>query len=198
MAPRGAIDVRRCGYQLGVGAALGIRCQASPATCWLVRMTKKGTTSSHMLTFCIASLLDQHEPQELTKIFHSHIHEWSPCRMDIHVKWAHGPPIQVIVHEFMPIGTHLLFQDQYILSQRGYERVEVKSLPIGMTEDLLKDWRPTMRKYLDRTLDEPDFKNFPENCFRGDQNKAQRALIHAVSRYIDAVSSDVSPSSTST
>lgn len=118
--------------------------------------------------------------------------------MDIHVKWAHGPPIQVMVHEFRPIGTHLLFQDQYILSQRGYERVQVESLPVGMTEDLLKDWRPTMHNYLDKIVDEPGFEKFPENCFRGDQNKAQRLLIDAVRRYKDAASNDVSLSSTPT
>lgn len=103
-----------------------------------------------------------------------------------------------MVHEFRPNGTHLLFQDQYILSQCGYERVKVRSLPVGMTEDLLKDWRPTMHNYLDMIVDEPDFAKFPENCFRGDQNKAQRLLIHAVRRYSDAASNDVSLSSTPT
>lgn len=70
----------------------------------------------------------------------------------------------------------------------------MRSLPVGMKEDLLKDWRPTMNKYLDRILDEPDFEKFPENCFRGDQNKAQRALILAVCRYNDALPNNVSPS----
>ena len=195
VAPRSALDVKEWGDHLGLGVALGIPCQATPTTCWLVRITKKGTTASHLLTLCAASLLDQHHPQELTKIFRDHIHEWSSSSIDIHVKWAHGPPIQVMVHEFRPNGTHLLFQDQYILSQRGYERVKVRSLPVGMTEDLLKDWRPTMHNYLDMIVDEPDFAKFPENCFRGDQNKAQRLLIHAVRRYSDAASNDVSLSS---
>lgn len=145
---------------------------------------------------CAASLLDQHNPQQLTRIFRAHIHEWSPNSIDIHVKWAHGPPIQVVVHEFRPIGTHLLFQDQYILSQRGYERVQVSSLPVGMTESLLKDWRPRMIEYLDRIVDEPGFEKFPENCFRGDQNEVQRRLIHAFRRYKDAASDEVSLSST--
>lgn len=118
--------------------------------------------------------------------------------MEIQVKWAHGPPIQVVVHEFRPNGTHLLFQDQYILSQHGYERVKVRSLPVGMTENLLKDWRPTMHNYLDRIVDEPGFEKFPDNCFRGDQNKAQRLLIHAVRRYNDTASNNVSLSSTLT
>lgn len=194
MAPRGAIDVKGCGIHLGIGVVLGLHCQVTLTACWLVRITKKGATSSHVLTFCSASLLDQHRPEELKKIFHAHIHEWSPRSMEIHVKWAHGPPIQVTVNEFMPNGTLLQFQDQYILSQRGYERVEVRSLPVGMTKDLLEDWRPMMHKYLDRILDESDFENFPENCFRGDQNKAQRDLIHAVRRYNDASSTNVCPS----
>ena len=169
-----------------------------PTAYWLVRMTKNGITSSHILTSCAASLLDQHHPQELTKIFRAHIHEWSSNSIDIQVKWAHGPPIQVLVHEFRPLGTHLLFQDQYILSQRGYERVQVSSLPVGMTEELLKDWRPTMHDYLERIVDEPGFEKFPENCFRGEQNQVQRHLIHAVRRYKDATSDEVSLFSTST
>ncbi|MCJ1345488.1 hypothetical protein MMC31_003695 [Peltigera leucophlebia] len=146
------------------------------------------TLPSYASGLLAASLLDQHHPQELTKIFRTHIHEWSSSSIEIHVKWAHGPPIQVKVHEFMPIGTLLVFQDQYILSQHGYERVQVRSLPVGMTEELLEDWRPKMYKYLDRTLDEPDFKKFPENCFRGDENEVQRALIRAICRYYDASS----------
>lgn len=72
----------------------------------------------------------------------------------------------------------------------------MSSLPVGMTEDLLKDWRPRMIEYLDRIVDEPGFEKFPENCFRGDQNEVQRRLIHAFRRYKDAASNEVSLSST--
>lgn len=51
-----------------------------------------------------------------------------------------------------------------------------------------------MYKYLDRILDDPDFEKFAENCFRGDQNEVQRALIKAVCRYNDASSNKVSSS----
>lgn len=113
--------------------------------------------------------------------------------MHIYVKWAHGLPIKVVVEEFYPNGNHLLYQDQYVLKSSGYEREKVASLPIGMTEAFLRLWSPEMHRYLDRTLDEPSFSMFPENCFRGPQNEAQRALIHAISKYNDCSSSEVSP-----
>lgn len=46
VAPRGAVDVKRCEIYLGIGVVLRLHCQATPAACWLVRMTKKGATSS--------------------------------------------------------------------------------------------------------------------------------------------------------
>ena len=157
-------------------------------------MARYKVTLLPMLTFSIASLLDQHQPEELSKIISTHIQGWyhdSP--MHIHVKWAHGLPIKVGVQEFFPNGNHLLYMDQYILENGAYKREQVASLPIGMTEALLRQWSPEMHSYLDRTLDEPSFPMFPENCFRGSHNGAQRALIHAISKYNDGSSGEVSP-----
>lgn len=112
--------------------------------------------------------------------------------MHIYVKWAHGSPIKVEVQEFSSNGNHLLYQDQYVLENGAYKRKKVASLPIGMTETLLRIWSPEMHIYLDRTLDEPGFSMFPENCFRGSQNMAQRALIHAMSNYNSCSSGEVS------
>lgn len=146
-----------------------------------------------MLTFSIASLLDQHQPEELSKIISTHIQGWyHDSSMHIYVKWAHGLPINVVVQEFSPNGNHLLNQDQYYLEKGAYKREQVASLPIGMTEALLRLWSPEMHRYLDRTLDEPSFSMFPENCFRGSHNGAQRELIHAISKYNDGSSGMVS------
>lgn len=146
-----------------------------------------------MLIFT-ASLLDQHRPEELSKIVSTHIQGWyRESSMHIHVKWAHGLPINVGVQEFMPNGEHLLYHDRYILKNGAYKLEQVASLPIGMTEASLRQWSPELHRYLDRTLDEPSFSMFPENCFRGSQNEAQRALIHAISKYKDGSFGEVSP-----
>lgn len=157
-------------------------------------MTRYKVTLLPVLIFSTASLLDQHQPEELSNVISTHIRGWyHDSSMHIYVKWAHGLPIKVVVEEFCPNGNHLLYQDQYVLKSSGYEREKVASLPIGMTEAFLRLWSPEMHRYLDRTLDEPSFSIFPENCFRGPQNGAQRALIHAISKYNDCSSGEVGP-----
>ncbi|MCJ1261157.1 hypothetical protein MMC22_001021 [Lobaria immixta] len=134
--------------------------------------------------FLPASLLDQHDQENLRKFARQHIRRWMENFMIVYVGWGHGDLIRCEVHEIEPEGDHLLLQNQYRPNPETAEldTVQVPSPPIGMMCMPIEDWRKKLDKYLNETL-ETKFEDFPERCFRGREIEVQKDLLHSLHRY---------------
>ena len=131
-----------------------------------------------------ASLLDQHEPDQLRAFCKAKVRRWTENRFVVHMTWGYGSPIGCEVNEIEPEGDQLLFQNQYRLdlTTSRYHLHKIPSPPLGIRLLEVGPWRQRLDRYLDNLL-QTEFGGFPVTCFQGRECAVQRDLLHPLHAY---------------
>ena len=160
-----------------------------------------------LLTFCLcarlpeftrdfipASLADLRDPTKLRAFADARIHRWLDNHFEVCLTWAHEfRPIKVGVTEIEPVGTSLLFQNQYRLNLLSnlYDLVQTPSPPLGIQLMYVSEWRVRLDGYLEEVI-RGSFRRFPAICFRGDDCRVEKDFLIPIFDYHEAATGRVS------
>ncbi|KAL8695443.1 MAG: hypothetical protein Q9218_000021 [Villophora microphyllina] len=138
--------------------------------------------------FVPASLAQQHDRERLRKFASDRIRRClDDSRVTVYVTWGYFKPIKCNTVEIEPIGTSLLYQNQWRLNERGeYDLVQVPSPPLGMILMAVGEWRVRLNGYLEEML-QKSFHGFPKACFRGDDCCVAREFLIPIFEYQNAI-----------